>query len=326
MILRFPHAPRILSHASAVGKKESEGFLKGRFDLSDETDLFGQKTFEQAESEMLRLSFNAAAAKGGIKESEVECMLAGDLINQCTSTSYGLLDYNSPHFGLYGACSTCAEGLILAAVLTDGGYCRLVSASTSSHYCSAERQFRYPLEYGGQRTPTAQWTVTGAATFLVGREGDGPRITEAMPGISVEKGIKDASNMGAAMAPAAIETLTRYFEESGTSPSDFDLIATGDLGYEGHAIVHAYMKQYHLFNYTDCGLLIYDREQQDMHAGGSGCGCSAVVLSAYLLDEMKKGRLNDILFIGTGALMSPQSVQQGLPIAGIAHLVRLQNG
>ena len=324
MILHFKNQPRILSHASAVGKKEKEGFFGDRFDLVDPTDLFGQKTFEQAESEMVRLSLEKAMEKAGVSQNEVGCMLAGDLQNQCTGTSYGLLPFSLPLFGLYGACSTCAESLILAAVLADAGYYRLVSASASSHYCSAERQFRAPLEYGGQRPPTAQWTVTGAGSFLISDHGNGVRITEAMPGIPVDKGISDAANMGAAMAPAAIETLSRYFEESHSKPGDFDLIVTGDLGYEGYSILHDYFAPDRLTNYTDCGLLIYDRKKQDMHAGGSGCGCSAAVLSAYILKEMEKGRWKNVLFIGTGALMSPQSIAQGLPIAGIAHLVRLE--
>lgn len=325
MIMKFNNPPKIISSASVVGKKENEGNLCGRYDIVDDKDMFGQDTFEKAESEMQRISLNVALSKIKKGPPDIECIFAGDLINQCTSSSYGLLEYPSPYFGLYGACSTCAESIMLASALVSAGYYKTAAAVTSSHYCSAERQFRYPLEYGGQKTPTSQWTVTGGASFVVSSEGEGPRVVEALPGVTIEKGIMDASNMGAAMAPAAIDTLTRYFEESGMEPDDFDLIVSGDLGYEGYVIVKEYMKDYNLEKYTDCGLIVYDRKKQDMHSGGSGCGCSAVVLSAYLLDEMKKGKLNDVLFIGTGALMSPQSVQQNLPIAGIAHLIRIRN-
>lgn len=325
-IISFRNAPTILSRATVVGKKEFEGPLGALFDRHDDTDTFGKSTWEQSESEMQRLALALSIRKANLKNSDIDAVFAGDLINQCTGSAYGLISFGIPYFGLYGACSTAAEGLILASLALNAGAFDRVAVVTSSHNCSAERQFRYPIEYGGQRTPTAQWTVTGSAAFLLGSDRGAAYITEAMPGRSVDLGIDDAANMGAAMAPAAVDTLTRYFKASGKKPSDFDMIVTGDLGYEGHAIVLDLMKKQGIdlsSNYTDCGLLIYDRKKQDMHAGGSGCACSATVLAALLLDRFERGELHDILWMGTGALMSPMSVQQGLSIPGICHLVRI---
>ncbi len=322
----------IISSASVVGKKEHEGPLGHLFDMHDEEDRFGQKTWERAEAEMQRLAANLALSKIGMNEKDIDAMFAGDLINQCTSSAYGLLEYDVPFFGLYGACSTAIEGLILASVMTSFGvYDRCLSA-TSSHNCSAERQFRTPLEYGAQRAPTAQWTVTGAGAFIVEnadseRAGGCAKIVEAMPGISVEKGIRDAGNMGAAMAPAVLDTLVRYFRESGKEPNDFDLIVTGDLGYEGNAILCELLLAEgidHGGRLNDCGMMIFSKETQDTHAGGSGCGCSAVVLSSYLLPRLCGGEIKDMLIIGTGALMSPDSIKQGLGIPGIGHLIRIK--
>jgi stage V sporulation protein AD len=283
------------------------------------------KTWERAESEMQRLAFNTVLAKASVSERDVELLLAGDLLNQCVGSAYGLLDFDVPYLGLYGACSTAAEGLMLAGLLTAAGYVRTASVVTSSHNCSAERQYRTPLEYGAQRTPTAQWTVTGAGAFLIRPEGIA-RISEVLPGIVVEKGINDATNMGAAMAPAAADTLLRYFSESGCEPSDFDGIYTGDLGFEGSELLCELLLAKGLdirSIHEDCGRLIYYRKKQDIHSGGSGCGCSAVVLASHLLPRMADGKLSDILFLGTGAMMSPASLQQGEAIPGIAHLIRL---
>lgn len=317
--------PSIISHATAVGNKEHKGPLGDRFDYHDESDKFGQKTWELAEGEMQRIALNLALKKAALSHEALDCLFAGDLINQCSSSNYGLVDISAPFLGLYGACSTSAEGLIVATLYLNAVGSGTVAVVTSSHNCSAERQFRFPVEYGGQRPPTAQWTVTASASFLLG-EGDGAYITELLPGISVDGGIHDANNMGAAMAPAVIDTLTRYFTESSMKPTDFDGIFTGDLGYEGHGIVVEKMKQKGIDlseNYFDCGLLIYDREEQDVHAGGSGCGCSASVLSSYLLPKLESGEYHDILYIATGALMSPMAIQQGQSIPGIAHLVRI---
>ncbi|MCI5676487.1 MAG: stage V sporulation protein AD [Clostridia bacterium] len=318
----------ILSAASVVGKKEKDGPLGAVFDIHGADDRFGQKTFEKAEAEMQRLSFNTALAKGGFHEGEIDALFAGDLLNQCIGAAYGLKDFNIPYFGLYGACSTAAEGLALASLLTSAGVFGRVGVVASSHFCAAERQYRTPLCYGGQRTPTAQWTVTGAGAFILGREREKAKafIHAVLPGIVRERGVKDAANMGAAMAPAAADTLLRFFRESGTHPTDFDLIATGDLGYEGGAILCELMRIEGVeidSVYNDCGMMIYSRETQDTHAGGSGCGCSAAVLASYLLPKLFSGALRRVLLLGTGAMMSPQAIQQGECIPAIAHLVCL---
>ncbi len=326
-ILKFSGGASIVAAASAVGKYEHEGPLGDCFDLHDSTDKFGMNTWERAESEMQRLAFNTALAKASAKERDVEALFAGDLLNQCVGSSYGLLDFDIPYFGLYGACSTAAESIMLAAAMVSAGYYKTAAAVTSSHYCSAERQYRTPLEYGAQRSPTAQWTVTGAGAFVIGGTGR-VRVTEAMAGIVVEKGITDAANMGAAMAPAAASTILRYFEQSGNSPEEFDAIVTGDLGYEGGSILCELLVAEGLDirqRYNDCGMLIYDRKAQDKHAGGSGCGCSAVVLASHLLPQLERAQLRRILFIGTGAMMSPASLQQGLAIPAVAHLLALCN-
>ena len=323
-ILKFDGAA-IISAASVVGKYEYEGPLGDCFDLHDSTDQFGMKTWEKAESEMQRMALNTALSKAELREEDVDAMLAGDLLNQCVGSSYGLLSFDIPYFGLYGACSTAAESLMLAAMMTSGRYASTCAAVTSSHYCSAERQYRTPLEYGAQRSPTAQWTVTGAGAFLVQRQGR-VRIAEGLPGIVVEKGIRDATNMGAAMAPAAADTLLRYFRYSKRSPREFDRIVTGDLGWEGGAILCELLLAEGVdirAQYNDCGMMIYDRSGQDMHAGGSGCGCSAVVLASHLYPQIEQGSLGQILFVGTGAMMSPASIQQGEAIPGVAHLLRI---
>ena len=323
-ILKFNNA-YILAAASVVGKEEYAGPLGEHFDLHDNTDKFGMKTWELAESEMQRLAFNTALSKLSICEKSVGALFAGDLLNQCVSSSYGLLDFDIPYFGLYGACSTAVEGIMLAAATVNAGYFELAAAVTSSHYCAAERQYRTPIEYGAQRSPTAQWTVTGAGAFMIGKEGR-VRISEGLPGIVIEKGINDASNMGAAMAPAAADTILRYFRESGYSPEQFDMIATGDLGKEGGDILCELLLSEGFDirrSYRDCGVMIYDRERQDKHAGGSGCGCSAVVLASYIRPMLERGEISDVLIIGTGAMMSPSSIQQGQAIPAVAHLIHL---
>ena len=317
----------IIDSAAVVGKKEYEGPIGNFFDLHDPTDAFGKNTWEKSESEMQRLALSTALGKCKLSEKDLDAIFAGDLLNQCIGSSYGLMDFDVPYFGLYGACSTAAESLMLSAMCVSGGHYRRCAAVTSSHYLAAERQYRSPIEYGAQRSPTAQWTVTGAAAFAVERGEGKARITEAMPGMVVEKGINDASNMGAAMAPAAADTLLAYFKESRLSPSDFDAIVTGDLGFEGGRVLCELLAAEGLDiheQYNDCGVLIYDRIRQDKHAGGSGCGCSAVVLSAYYLKLFACQKIKNMLFLGTGAMMSPSSIQQGLAIPAVAHLIRLQ--
>ncbi len=328
-IITFENPPKIISTCSVVGKKENDGPLGSLFDIVDKTDKFSQDTWEKSESEMQRLAVKNVLKKAELTENHIDVLFSGDLINQCISSNYGLIDFNIPYLGLYGACSTAAEGLLLSALTVANGTFDKTIAVTSSHNCSAERQFRYPLEYGGQHTPTSQWTVTGSAAFIVSKDGNAPIIADVLPGITVDKGITDINNMGAAMAPAAISTLTRYFNITNTVPDDYDLIVTGDLGYEGHKIVKELMvgNGYTMGkNYNDCGLMIYDLKKQDMHAGGSGCGCSAVVLASHIYNELSIGNLKNVLFIGTGALMSPTSIQQGQSIPGIAHLIHITGG
>ncbi len=329
----------IISSASVVGQEEKNGPLGAHFDLCDEKDdTFGCETWEKAESEMQRLALGKALSLAGKTDRDIDMILAGDLLNQCIGSNYGLLEYDSPYIGLYGACSTAAEGIMLAAMLCSGGSVGCCAGVASSHNASAERQFRSPLEYGGQRSPTAQWTVTGAAAHIISSDKKDllfekktpvyvPRITALQPGRSLDAGINDITNMGAAMAPAAADTILRFFKETGQSEGDFDLILTGDLGYEGGAILRELLKcdGYDISAcHSDCGLMIYDRKRQDKHAGGSGCGCSAVVLASYILKKIRQGVYKRVLFVGTGALMSPMSLQQGLSIPGIAHLVQIE--
>ncbi len=317
----------ILSAASVVGKMEKNGPLGHCFDIHCADDKFGKRTWEKSEAEMQRLALNAALSKGRMREEQLDVIFSGDLLNQCVGAAYGLKDFNVPYLGLYGACSTAAEGLLLASLLVSGGAAERAAAVASSHNCTAERQYRSPIEYGAQRSPTAQWTVTGSGAFIVGEaEGAQALIKCVMPGIVVEKGVRDAANMGAAMAPAAAHTLLRFFRATGCTPSDFDLIVTGDLGYEGGDILCQLMAIDGMdveSRYNDCGMMVYSRDVQDTHAGGSGCGCSAAVLASYLLPKLCAGDLRRVLFLGTGAMMSPQSIQQGEYIPAIAHLICL---
>jgi len=326
----IPLCAAILSRASVVGKKESEGPLREGFDLFDTADRFGEKTWEAAESEMQRRALAVALSKCRLRDVDLGALFAGDLLNQCVGSAYGLMDFDVPYFGLYGACSTCAEGLLLASVMVSNGIYRHTAAVTSSHYCSAERQYRTPIEYGGQRAPGAQWTVTGSGAFILEKAGeDGQRavIVRGLPGKVRERGINDVANMGAAMAPAAEDTLIRFFTATETRPDDYDLIVTGDLGYEGGSILCDLMRAdgYPMGDrYTDCGMLIYHRKEQDVHGGGSGCGCSAVVLASHLLPQLESGALSRVLFLSTGAMMSPDSIKQGQNIPAVAHLLEIR--
>ena len=322
----------VLTAATVVGSKEHSGPLGQHFDYYGDSDRFGQDTWEKAESEMQRMALAAALDKASLRQEQVDMLFAGDLLNQCVGSSYGLLSYDIPYFGLYGACSTSVEGLTLAAAMVSGGMAEVTAAVTSSHNAAAERQFRTPLEYGGQRPPTGQWTVTGAGAFVVttpeqAKGKELARMTHALPGIVVDMGITDANNMGAAMAPAAVSTLTRYFDQSGTFPVDYDLIVTGDLGWEGSRILCDLMMAEGRDisgRHNDCGKMVFSRNIQDTHSGGSGCGCAAVVLGGYLLPKLQRGELKRILFMATGAMMSPDSIKQGQSIPGVAHLVCLE--
>ncbi len=314
--------------ASVVGKKEKEGPLGERFDLSDESNLFGMKTWEEAESEMQRQAFNVLMSKAKVTPEQVGTVISGDLMNQCVGGSYSFSNQGVPYIGIYGACSTFALGTLLGGMMINAGYCDMAAALTSSHYCSAERQFRTPLEYGSQRTPTAQWTVTGAGGILLTSDSKGVRLVDAYIGRIIDKGISDANNMGAAMAPAAADTILSYLRATGKSISDFDRIYTGDLGTEGKAILNDLLKIEGIDArgvLDDCGCLIYDAAAQDVHCGGSGCGCSACVFSSELYPMLKEGRSRELLLIGTGALMSPQSLMQGKTIPAVAHLVHFSS-
>lgn len=325
----------IISSASVVGRDEAQGPLGAEFDICDrEDDSFGMSTWEKSESEMQNLALGTALEKASLEAADIDGMLAGDLLNQCVGSNYGLSRYKVPYLGLYGACSTAAEGMLLASLLccvTPSRY----AAVTSSHYCSAERQFRFPLEYGGQRTPTSQWTVTGAGAFILSsKEADvqsyrkAPRVTEVMAGYVTDRGIDNINNMGAAMAPAAADTLLRYFSD-GHRVEDYDMIVTGDLGREGSGILTELLQSEGIDireRHVDCGNLIYNAEQTDKHAGGSGCGCSAVVMAANILKNVADGRLRDVLFVGTGALMNPLVLNQGSTIPGIGHLLHISGG
>jgi len=328
-VIRLEKPPCIAGYAAVVGRREHEGPISGDFDLHDSGEKFGMDTWEKAESEMQRLSLNLALAKAGLRGQDLGAIFAGDLMNQCIGSSYAAECAHRPFFGLYGACSTFAEGNVLGALLVGNGVFSRCAVIASSHFCTAERQFRYPLEYGAQRTPTSQRTATAAGAFILANEGEGVHISEVLPGTIVDMGITDINNMGAAMAPAAYDTLTKYFEETGNKPEDFDLIVTGDLGKVGHGIICDFMKSagYDMAGiYNDCGLMIYNTEAQDMHSGGSGCGCSAATIAGHIMKKFEKGELHDVLYIATGALMSPASLQQGRSIPGIAHLVRLTDG
>lgn len=322
----FTTPPVIIGHGNVVGKKEGEGPMSAQFDYVSQDDYFGEKSWEKAERSMQELALNNALKNAGKQASDLDFLLAGDLLNQCISSSFAARSQEVPFLGLYGACSTMGESLLLAAMLTDAGYGQLAAAVTSSHFCTAERQYRSPLEYGGQRPPTSQWTVTGSGSVIVASSGKGPRVTHATVGKIVDKGITDANNMGAAMAPAAYDTLRTHFQDTGRTPADYDLIATGDLGLLGHEIVSDFFSRdgVNMDNYTDCGLLIYDLKKQDVHCGGSGCGCAASVLTGYLLPGLEQGRWKRILFCPTGALLSPTSTQQGESIPSVCHAVAIE--
>ncbi len=319
----------VIARAAVVGRKEYEGPLGELFDHHDNDDRFGQATWEKAESEMHRLALNMALKKCDMRYEDISAIFAGDLLNQCVSSAYGLRDCNIPYFGLYGACSTSAEGMMLASILTSYDIYDRCALVTGSHNCSAERQYRMPIEYGGQRPPTAQWTVTGSGAFIIGKKGQGKvKIKAALPGRVLDKGITDATNMGAAMAPAVCDTLIRYFKESKTKPSDYDLIITGDLGHEGASILRdiSHIEGYDLEeNYTDCGILIFDEKSQDTHSGGSGCGCSASVMAAHIIPKIEKDDLKKVIFVASGAMMNPDILKQGESIPAIGHLILLES-
>lgn len=320
--------PPVITHwASIAGKKESEGPLGKCYDHTWQDSYFGEKTWEQGEKRLQQLTLETLLKKAGMEKPDL--VLSGDLLNQCIGSSFSLRNTGIPHLGLYGACSTMAESLLVASMMVGGGFADHVVAMTSSHFASSERQYRFPLGYGGQRTPTAQWTVTGSGAVLLQNHGVGPVVTGCTIGTVCDMGIMDANNMGAAMAPAAYETIRTHFDDMGMAPEDYDLIVTGDLGEVGKNALLALASNDGISlekNLVDCGTLVFNREKQDVHAGGSGCGCSAIALCGYLLSRLSKKKLERILFCGTGALLSPTSTQQGLPIPGVCHAVAMEHG
>ena len=327
--MRFDSRPVILAGACIAGKRESEGPLGKTFDATQDDTTFGEKTWEKSESRLQKDTLALLCNKAGLTPDRVDLICAGDLLNQCIGTSYGLRDCARPILGLYGACATMAAGLSVAAMAVDGGYASNAAALTSSHYCASERQYRLPLEYGGQRAPTAQWTVTGAGACMVSdAKVEGlPRIARATFGKIVDAGVTDPAHMGGAMAPAAYETLRMHWEDTGTSPDDYDFIVTGDLGGVGRDVLLDLLKRDGLSlsgRYNDCGVMIFDTTKQGVQAGGSGCGCSAVVLCGHILAQMRAGIWQRVLFCGTGALMSPVASLQGESIPGICHAVCLE--
>ena len=320
--------PTILETASIVGPKEGEGPLAKYFDQCLEDEFWGEKTWEKAESKIIKETVNTVIHKSGIPMNQIDYCFAGDLLNQCISSSFGLRELNIPFFGVFGACSTFVESLCLGSIFLDGKAASNVLCATSSHFCSAEKQFRFPLELGNQRPPTSQWTVTGSGAAILSATGNGPYITYVTPGKIVDMGIKDANNMGAAMAPAALDTLITHFQDTGRKPSDYDAILTGDLGHIGKEILIelAEGKGYNIKNnYEDCGVLIFDKETQDTHSGGSGCACIGTTFSGYFYKRLKDKKINKILLIATGALTNATSSQQGESIPGIAHAVAVEN-
>ena len=319
----------ITGWASVAGKKESEGPIGKYFDIAQKDSYFGQKTWEQAESKMQQLALETLLQKTKMQREDINVAFSGDLLNQCIGSSFPLKNTGVPHLGLYGACSTMAEGLLMASIAVGGGFADNAVAITSSHFASSERQYRFPLGYGGQRTPTAQWTVTGSGAALVSSNGNGPKIDKCTIGTVEDLGIMDANNMGAAMAPAALATIKQHFLDFNNTPNDYDLIVTGDLGQLGKDILLTLAQKDGLEiggKLADCGTLVFDTLKQDVHSGGSGCGCSAITLCGYLLNKLNTGKLKRILFCGTGALLSPTSSQQGLPIPGVCHAVSIQGG
>ncbi len=323
--LEFTAPPTVLGHGAVGGRKESEGPLAADFHQTFDDTRLQTDSWEKAEAQLQKEAVSVALAGAGLGAGEVDMIFAGDLLNQCISSTFGLLEYQIPFLGQYGACSTMAQTLLMAGIMVDCGAARRAAAVTSSHFCSAERQFRTPLEYGAQRTPTAQWTATASGCAIVG-QGGRVKLLHGLAGKVVDLGVKDPSNMGAAMAPAAADCSYRFLEDTGTAPKDYDGIFTGDLWYVGSTLLLDMLRDNGMELsgvHNDCGLMLFDRQRQDVHAGGSGCGCSASVLCGHLLNRMERGELKNILFCATGALMSTTSQQQGEAIPGVCHIVHL---
>ena len=325
--LRFKHPAFVASWASVAGKKEGQGPLADEIDVKEQDEMFGMENWEQAESAMQKQAADLALEKGNIHRREVRYLFAGDLLGQLIATSFGTVDLEIPLFGLYGACSTMGEALGLGAMCVNAGYADRVLTLASSHYATAEKQFRFPLGYGNQRAQSATWTVTGCGAVVLGKNKTRVAVTGITTGKLVDMGSKDSMNMGAAMAPAAWNTICQNFEDFGVDASYYDRIITGDLGMVGQKALLDFMKSsgYDITGkHMDCGLEIYDRGEQDVHSGGSGCGCSAVTLCAHILPKLMRGEWSRVLFVPTGALLSTVSYNEGQSIPGIAHAVILE--
>ena len=323
--LVFENMPKIRGFASVVGKKESEGPLGALFDKIIYDSRCGAETYEEAESRLQQEAALLAMEKSGLHSADIDYVFAGDLLNQCVGSSFGMKVYGIPFLGQYGACSTMAQALISGAVFTESGAANNALCVTSSHFCAAERQYRFPLEYGAVRTPTAQWTVTAAGACVIGSAGD-IGIKAATAGKIADMQITDANNMGAAMAAAAADTILRFLRDTDTALTDYDALFTGDLGEVGSDILRDLLKREGVDIggiHNDCGLMIFDREAQDVHAGGSGAGCCASVLCSKLLPDIQSGALKNILFVATGALLSATTAQQGKSIPSVAHLINI---
>jgi len=322
--LEFEKDIRVIGFGNVVGKFEGEGPMSDCFDIIVNDEYFGEKTYEKAETKLQKTALNGALEKANLKINELDMIASGDLLNQCISSSYSVRDSDVPFIGLFGACSTMALSTIVASMSVESGYSERAAGITSSHFCSAERQFRQPLEYGGQRTPSAQRTVTAGASVIVGNGAGKVKVSKFTLGSVIDYLITDANNMGAAMAPAAADTLVNFFNDTSTKPCDYDLILSGDLGAVGSSILKDIIKEKGFTlgdEYNDCGLMIFDNEKQDTHAGGSGCGCSGAILTGYVLPSIESGKLKNVLFMSTGALMSPTASMQGESIPSVAHLI-----
>lgn len=320
----FSNSPSVIAYAAIGGKKEHEGPMGAYFDKINDDPYLSTQTFEQGESLLQKQAVLHTLNKGGLQPSDIDLLFGGDLLNQCTGTTYGVKSFNIPFMGIYGACSTMSQGVALASIFVDTGVCDKVMAVTSSHFCSAERQYRFPLNYGGQRTPTSQWTATAAGALVAAPKKDPPYVRGCTIGKIVDMGVSDANNMGAAMAPAAFSTISTFFSDTHLTPKDFDFIVTGDLGKVGSRILCELFERENINirdNHKDCGMMLYSFDEQDVHAGGSGCGCAASMLCGYFLPKIKAGEIKNILFAATGALLSPTVNQQGESIPSISHLV-----
>ena len=326
-VFTFSTPIKIMAYACAGGSKEKDGPLGNMLDVYCPDDTAKHETWEKDESEMVTETFSKLLSKADVSDKQIDILLGGDLMNQCTAAGYGLSGFDIPYIGLYGACSTFAEGIILASCMIESGQVENAAVCVSSHFSTAERQYRFPLDYGAFPPPAAQNTVTGCGAVLLSRTQtaqNGVFVTEALPGIVIDHGIKDAGNMGAAMATSGADTILRYLKGSQNRLSDFDIIATGDLGKTGHKMLCDMMKKQGVANengvISDCGCMIYDTEKQSVGQGGSGCGCSAVVSCAKIFPSLESGKIKKAAVVGTGAMMSPQSLLQGLSIPSVAHL------